>query len=262
MEYLLYIGSRWHQSIQQYHSTWSTWPMMLLNYNLPPWLSTKNFFVLLALLIPVKQSVTSKVFDVYMEPLVDELLELWTSVATYDVTKPIGFCAFMLCAILLWTIHDFPGYGRVGGFAYHGYAGCSWYRPELRAEHFVELGKQTYGGTRRWLSENHMYRFAAMKEYFNGEVESHTKPRAISMEEHLQYAVEYEAWKEAGNRGGAAGDPSKLYGVKNTSILYRLPYWKVRQCDVQRQALLINYYVITTMQLKMREKWSVFSMTT
>jgi hypothetical protein len=88
---------------------------MLLNYTLPPWLSTKNFFVLLALLILGKQSVTSEVFDVYMEPLVEELLELWTSVAAYDVTKLVGFHAFMLCAVLLWKIHDFLGYGTIGG---------------------------------------------------------------------------------------------------------------------------------------------------
>jgi hypothetical protein len=100
---------------QQNRSTWSTWPVMMLNYNLPPWLSTKNFFVLLALLILGKQSVTSEVFDVYMEPLVEELLELWTSVAAYDVTKLVGFHAFMLCAVLLWKIHDFLGYGTIGG---------------------------------------------------------------------------------------------------------------------------------------------------
>lgn len=39
---------------KQNRSTWSTWPVLLLNYNLPPWLSTKKFFVLLALLIPGK----------------------------------------------------------------------------------------------------------------------------------------------------------------------------------------------------------------
>jgi hypothetical protein len=54
---------------------------MLLNYNLPPWLSTKKFSVLFALLIPGNQSAASKVINVYMEPLVEELLELWTSVA-------------------------------------------------------------------------------------------------------------------------------------------------------------------------------------
>jgi hypothetical protein len=40
---------------KQRQSTWSTWPVTLLNFNLPPWYCTKNFFVLLALLIPGKE---------------------------------------------------------------------------------------------------------------------------------------------------------------------------------------------------------------
>jgi hypothetical protein len=35
-----------------HRSTWSTWPVMLFNYNIPPWLTTKIFFVMLVLLIP------------------------------------------------------------------------------------------------------------------------------------------------------------------------------------------------------------------
>jgi hypothetical protein len=50
--------------------------MLLFNYNLPSWLCTKKFFIILALLIPRKQSVNMENFDVYMEPLVEELLEL------------------------------------------------------------------------------------------------------------------------------------------------------------------------------------------
>ena len=38
----------------------STWPVVLLNYNLPPWLVTKRFFLMLALIIPGKESVTSE----------------------------------------------------------------------------------------------------------------------------------------------------------------------------------------------------------
>jgi hypothetical protein len=93
----------------------------------------------------------------------------------------------------------------------------------------VELGKQTYGGTRRWLPKNHRYRSDAMKDHFNGIMESRPKPKPVSVEEQLQYAAEYEAWKAAGKREGAAGDPSKLHGVKRRSILYKLPYWKVRE---------------------------------
>jgi hypothetical protein len=59
---------------KQTRSTWSTWLVTLLNYNLPPWLCTKKFFMLLFLLIPGKESVTLEVFDVYLEPVVEELL--------------------------------------------------------------------------------------------------------------------------------------------------------------------------------------------
>jgi hypothetical protein len=47
------------------------------------------------------------------------------------------------------------------------------------------------------------------------------------VEEQLQHAAEYEAWRTAGNTTEAPGNPSKMHGVKRTSILYRLPYWKV-----------------------------------
>ena len=53
-------------------STWSTWLVMLHNYNIPPWLTTKKLFIMLVLLIPEKQSVISQFFDVYLAPLVEE----------------------------------------------------------------------------------------------------------------------------------------------------------------------------------------------
>jgi hypothetical protein len=31
---------------KQTRSTWSIWPVTLFNYNLPPWLCTKNFFII------------------------------------------------------------------------------------------------------------------------------------------------------------------------------------------------------------------------
>jgi hypothetical protein len=81
---------------KQTRSTWSTWPVLLMNYNLPPWLYTKKFFIMLALLNPGKQSVTTKNFDIYMEPLVEELLQLWEGVRAYDMLKDICCREFML----------------------------------------------------------------------------------------------------------------------------------------------------------------------
>ena len=45
---------------------WSTWPVFLINYNLPPCLATKPFFLMLSLIIPGKKSVTSDTIDVYL----------------------------------------------------------------------------------------------------------------------------------------------------------------------------------------------------
>lgn len=44
----------------------STWPVVLLNYNLPPWLVTKRYFLMLAFIIPSKESCTSINVDVYL----------------------------------------------------------------------------------------------------------------------------------------------------------------------------------------------------
>jgi hypothetical protein len=129
----------------------------------------------------------------------------------------------------MWTIHDYPGYGTIGGFAHQGYTGCPYCGPELGAQHSVELGKQVYGRTMQWLDRNHPYRSDAMKDHFNGEREDGSRPRVVTVADQMQRALEYEAWKTAGNREGSAGDPSKEHGVKRLSILFRLLYWKISE---------------------------------
>jgi hypothetical protein len=129
--------------------------------------------------------------------------------------------------MLIWTIHDCPGYGTVGGFAHQGFAACPWCGEALGAEHSTELGKQTYGGCRRWLPMNHIFRSDGMKDHFNSQIENREMPGWVSVEEQVRYGEEYTAWKAAGNRDGGVGDPSKKHGVKRNSILFRLPYWKV-----------------------------------
>ena len=42
--------------------------------------------------------------NIFIEPLIDELLELWNGVTMYDISRPIGERQFQLCAILVWTI--------------------------------------------------------------------------------------------------------------------------------------------------------------
>ena len=47
--------------------------------------------------------------NVYIEPLVDEMLNLWDAITMYDISRPIGQRGFQFHGILTWTIHDAPG---------------------------------------------------------------------------------------------------------------------------------------------------------
>jgi hypothetical protein len=49
-----------------------------------------------------------KDMNLYIEPLIDELLKLGDGITMYDICKPIGEKKFKLRGILLWTIHDAP----------------------------------------------------------------------------------------------------------------------------------------------------------
>jgi hypothetical protein len=59
-------------------TNWSTWPVCLLNYNVPSWLTTKKHFIMLSMIILGKESVTCETFDVYIQPLIEELHTLWS----------------------------------------------------------------------------------------------------------------------------------------------------------------------------------------
>ncbi|KAL3680993.1 hypothetical protein R1sor_023949 [Riccia sorocarpa] len=84
-------------------------------------LASKKGFLLLALIIPGPKKV--KNIDIYLEPLVEELQLLWTGVDdVYDGrTERIGRDRwFTLKGVLLWTMHDYPGYAQVSGFQTSG----------------------------------------------------------------------------------------------------------------------------------------------
>ena len=97
-------------------SSWSTWPVCLVNYNLPPWLATKKGHLLLSLLVPGKHKV--KNMDVYLEPLIKELETLWSGISVMDMSRLAGHRSHTVKAILMWTMHDWPGYGECSGKIY------------------------------------------------------------------------------------------------------------------------------------------------
>lgn len=88
---------------------YSLWPVILMNYNIPPWLSMKKGHLMLSMLIPGPKQPMN--MDVYLAPLIEELQELWEGVPAYDGRRLTGGLPrnFDLKAILMWTMHDYPG---------------------------------------------------------------------------------------------------------------------------------------------------------
>jgi len=92
--------------------TYTCWPVILIPYNLPPWLCHKQPYWIMSMLIPGPRSPRMNI-DVYLRPLIDELKELWVKgVDTWDAKVKRNF---KLHAILLWTINDFPAYALLSG---------------------------------------------------------------------------------------------------------------------------------------------------
>lgn len=83
----------------------------------------KQEYLFLTLLILGPKS-PGKNIDVYLRPLIDELIELWQDgVDTYDVSKKENF---KLKAKLIWTVNDFPAYGTLSGWSTHRKLSCPY----------------------------------------------------------------------------------------------------------------------------------------
>jgi hypothetical protein len=54
----------------------SIWPIILISYNLPPWMCMKQTSFILSLVISGPSSLEIDI-DVYLQPLIEELHELW-----------------------------------------------------------------------------------------------------------------------------------------------------------------------------------------
>jgi hypothetical protein len=94
-------------------SNYSVWPVGLIVYNIPPWMSVRKEHLMLTLIVPGKQQV--KNMDVYIAPFIDEMQLLWKGIRMYDISCPPSNRSFMLYGVLCWTIHDFPGLGVCSG---------------------------------------------------------------------------------------------------------------------------------------------------
>ncbi|KAI5317713.1 hypothetical protein L3X38_037420 [Prunus dulcis] len=126
-------------------SRYSCWPVILVTYNLPPWLCMKRKFMMLTLLISGPKQPGNDI-DVYLEPLIDDLKSLWVGIrGVYDAHNGEYFT---LRAALMWTINDFPAYGNLSGCVVKGYKACPICgddTPSHRRQRAAFNGKPEYG---------------------------------------------------------------------------------------------------------------------
>jgi hypothetical protein len=92
-------------------ASYSCWPVFAIPYNLPSALCMKYEHMFLCLIIPGSDNLGPQL-NVMMQPLIEELKQLWVGVEAYDCQKKKKF---NLKAAYLWSIHDFLAYGIFSG---------------------------------------------------------------------------------------------------------------------------------------------------
>ncbi|KAL0408293.1 UNVERIFIED_CONTAM: hypothetical protein Sradi_1763700 [Sesamum radiatum] len=104
----------------QYGKSYSCWPVIITPYNLPLGMCMKSEYIFLSLIIPGPAN-TKRLIDVYLQPLIEELVQLWqVGAQTYDASKKVFF---LMRAALMWTINDFPAYGMLSSWSTAGIMG-------------------------------------------------------------------------------------------------------------------------------------------
>ncbi|XP_044961487.1 uncharacterized protein LOC123412599, partial [Hordeum vulgare subsp. vulgare] len=160
--------------------------------------------------------------DVYLRPLVDELLELWADegVRVWDEYKQDKFD---LRGLLFVTINDWPALSNISGQSNKGYSACTHCLGETESIH---IGKNVYPGHRRFLPDRHPVRKKG--KHFKGEVDTRRKPT-------LPKGTDiYDMVKDIkvifGKGPGAQSVPNDADNHvamwKKKSIFWELPYWK------------------------------------
>ncbi|XP_056843843.1 uncharacterized protein LOC108808223 isoform X1 [Raphanus sativus] len=216
----------------------STWPMLLVNYNMAPTLCMKAENVMLTLLIP-GPSAPSNNIDVYLQPLIEDLHDLWSEgIEVYDSFSKE---TFNLRAMLMWTISDYPGLGTLAGCKVKGKQACHVCGKDTPFRWLKFSRKHVYLRNRRRLRPGHPYR--RRQSWFDNTVEEGTVPRIQSGVEIFEQLKEFrnDFGRPLDNKGkrkrsglvedeelskDEVDEESDRWRWKKRSIFFDLPYWK------------------------------------
>jgi hypothetical protein len=159
--------------------------------------------------------------NVYLTPIITELVKLW---AEGEVIEDVSVrftsnTKFILKAILLWVMHDFPGYGVASSLQTQGFYGCPPCGPEeVPSFSALELEKVIYHGHRKFLPKMHKWRSNDYIGSFNGKREHSVEPPKT-----------WNSWDWLANweKVEARTLPLEESGMKAYSKFFELEYWPV-----------------------------------
>nr|XP_025876510.1 uncharacterized protein LOC107279079 isoform X1 [Oryza sativa Japonica Group]XP_025876511.1 uncharacterized protein LOC107279079 isoform X1 [Oryza sativa Japonica Group] len=188
-------------------STYSCWPVVLVIYNLPPWLCMKEPNLLMPLIIPGLKSPGDNI-HVFLQPLLEDLRDIFVNgISIYDAFRNE---TFNLRAAVLWTINDLPTLGMLASHMVHGEFACPPCGPNVWSKRLAHGKKSCFMGHRRFLPPNHEFRFD--RNSFDGTTEISTEPMTYYGRPVLDEI-------------NAIGDFKKSKTYKAVSSLFTLPYW-------------------------------------
>jgi len=196
----------------------STWPVMLMNYNLSPWICMKPEYMMLSMIIPGPSSPGQNI-DVYLQPLIVELKELWEfGIETYDAYTNQ---TFQMRAALMWTISDFPALAMLSGWSTKGKLACPTCNYDTCSQYLKHSRKMCYLGHRAFLPPDHPFR--RDKKSFNGEEDHRPAPTSLSGIEVFEKLHDFNNVFGKGNKKRRRNNEGPW---KKRSIFFELPYWK------------------------------------
>ncbi|KAL6576813.1 hypothetical protein OROMI_011089 [Orobanche minor] len=194
----------------------STWPMVLIPYNLLPRECMKKSYFMLTILIPGPHEPGNNI-DVYLQPLVEELKLLWdVGMDTFDASRKENF---QLRATLLWTISDLPGLANLSGWSTKGKYACPIYLRHTNLEYLKNSHKPCYMSHRIFLPSDHPFRNDTHS--FDGNEENREAPYYPTSSEIFDEVKDFE-----NKFGKLVRDQGFPYNWKKRSIFYELPYWE------------------------------------
>jgi len=206
-------------------SSHSTWPVTLCIYNLPPWLCMKRKFIMMPVLIQGPRQPGNDI-DVYLRPLVDELLQLWSKegVRVWDEHKQEPFD---LRALLFVTINDWPALSNISGQSNKGYNACTHCLDDTESIYLNRCKKNVYLGHRRFLPRQHNLRKRG--KHFNGKADHRTKPKERSGVDVFDMVKDLKVifGKGPGGQSVPQAADKRAPMWKKKSIFWELEYWEV-----------------------------------